>query len=508
MSATEPGTVSQAAAGAKASPLPLPPYRGGFLLARTDRALLRALRDGQRAFGHWGECPIGGYRLHFDPMFPVHHAAAGDVGIVCLGYLCDVGDPAPPARTVARLASAWALSRDAFLDRLIDSGGTYVVFAYRGNEVEVFLDATGTIGVCYAEADGEVVAASHPCLLAELFGFRRSALADFWLNHPAVDMGGRYFPGLKTIFDEVRLLTPNTALRLPTGAVARFYPRHELRERPLDEILATVIPALHRQIGWIAGQASLAVSVSGGLDTRVTLSAMRDEAAGCLFFTYRVGGNQVHKTDFEIATELCARLGLRHLPIVVPNVAPTPGPFVDVWRRTHDRTLGNISLVEAYCERLGGRYVHIRSNVLEVVRGYYTKNPANRDNVFDAYKLARLFRGRVAQEFTPYFEEFVEVTAFTPDALKGYHYTDLFYWEHRMGTWLAGVLRGARADHLTYILYNCRTVIEALIARPLEERVAAAAMFALIREMWPEVLSVPIFSGSQFREIPPANGVG
>jgi SAM-dependent methyltransferase len=82
--------------------------------------------------------------------------------------------------------------------------------------------------------------------------------------------------------------------------------------------------------------------------------------------------------------------------------------------------------------------------------------------------------------------------------MKGFHYTDLFYWEHRLGTWVSGTLRAARADHLTYILYNCRTLIETLIARPLEERNTADVPLALIREMWPELLSVPIFSGSKF----------
>jgi hypothetical protein len=86
--------------------------------------------------------------------------------------------------------------------------------------------------------------------------------------------------------------------------------------------------------------------------------------------------------------------------------------------------------------------------------------------------------------------------------MQGYHYTDLFYWEHRLGTWLSGLLRGARADHQTFSLYNCRTVLETLIARPLDERNAANVMFALIRELWPELLSVPIFSGAKYLSVP------
>jgi hypothetical protein len=483
------------------------PFRGGFLIARAQRDLLRALPDGERTFGPWCERRAGSYSVHFDPMFPCHQTTIGDAGVLCLGYICDVVAPETPERTVECLAEAWSVSQDVLADWLEQCGGSFVLVAYRGDGVEVFLDATGSIGVCYAEAEGEVVAASHPNLLAELFQFRQSALAGFWLNHPAADRGGSYFPGVRTAFDEVRLLTPNTALSLPSGAVIRFYPRAELCERPLDEVVAAVVPMLHRQVAWIADRAALAVSLSGGLDTRVTLSAMRSVIPQCLCFTYSGGGNQVLTTDMEVATRLAKGFGLRHLPITIDS-EPPPQWFLDVWQRTHGDSQRDTHLVYAYCSELCGRYIHVRSNVMEVARGFYTKNRVNRQPQFDAYKLSRLFRNATADEFTPYFQEFIDVTGFTPAALMGYHYTDLFYWEHRLGAWLSGLLRAARLDHFTFTLYNCRAVLETLIARPLDERIAADAMFALIREMWPELLTVPIFSGAKYLTIPPPRGSG
>ena len=475
------------------------PFRGGFLLGRASREMLTSLPDGEHAFGHWDERKVGKYQLHFDPMFPCHQAVVGNSGVVCLGYVCDTVDPDTPQRTVDRLARAWALSRNTLNDRLTDCGGTFVLFAHREGAVEVFLDATGTVGVCYSTVNGEVVAASHPNLLSELFGFRMSALADFWLNHPLINQGGRYFPGIRTAFDEVRILTPNTTLGLPSGTISRVFPTQEFSERPLEEIVSSLVPALHRQIEWMASQAPLAVSISGGLDSRVTLSAMRPVANECLFFTYNVWNTRVLRTDMEIATRLTETLGLNHLPIRVKRGSPPPASFLDAWHRTHGTSLRGEELVYAYCEHLAGRYVHVRSNILEVARGFYTKmTPLNQKYKFDAHKLARLFRTKAAVELESYFDEFIEVTGFRKGAMKGFHYTDMFYWEHRLGTWLSGLLRAARADHHTLILYNCRRIIETLIARPLEERNTANVMFALMHEMWPEVLSVPIFSGSKF----------
>jgi hypothetical protein len=166
------------------------PFRGGFLLARASFEMLTALPDGEQTFGHWAARHVGMYQLHFDPMFPCHEAGVGASGIVCLGYVCDVVDPDTTQRTVERLARAWALSCDAFNDRLTDCGGSFVLFAHRNGAVEVFLDATGTVGVCYAEVAGEVVASSHPHLLAAVFGFQTSDLAGYWLNHEVINMGG------------------------------------------------------------------------------------------------------------------------------------------------------------------------------------------------------------------------------------------------------------------------------------------------------------------------------
>jgi hypothetical protein len=494
----------QTGAGSLATVLP---FRGGFLLAPADRDRLLALPTGERTFGHWDARAVGGYRLHFDPMFPCHHAALGDAGIVCLGFVCDILTFNTPEQTAERLVRAWSLSRDALLIRLADCAGTYIVFAYRGTEVEVFLDATGTIGACYTEAASGFVVASHPNLLAELFAYRRSALAASWLHHPAVNQGGAYFPGLRTAFDEVRLLTPNTSLTLPSGPVSRFYPRRELHQRPIEEIVTAIVPLLRQQVQWMSDHSSLAVSLSGGLDTRVTLSAARSVAAQCLFFTYFGWNNQLLRTDLEIATSLAKTFGLRHLPIDIGSVL-RPQSFVEAWRRTFRNSRLGPEFVSACCTHFGGRYIHIRSNVLEIARGFYSRNPVNRKEDFDAYKLSRLFRNATAVEFTAYFEEFIETTGFTREAFFGYHYTDLFYWEHRMGAWLSGSLLGARFDHLTFILYNCRSILELLLARPLEDRNSAAVMFALIRDMWPELLSLPIFSGAKYLADLPSQPTG
>lgn len=159
-------------------------------------------------------------------------------------------------------------------------------------------------------------------------------------------------------------------------------------------------------------------------------------------------------------------------------------------------------LVYSYETQLAGEFVHVRSNLMEVMRGSYTNFLRYRENAFDATTLSRLFRFATADEFRPCFEEYIQVTDFRPELIQNYHYADLFHWEQRQGTWLAGHLRGMRTHHLTCMLYNCRRIIEAMLARPIDERNNATVMYALIRNMWPEILNAPISSGERFIDVP------
>ena len=86
--------------------------------------------------------------------------------------------------------------------------------------------------------------------------------------------------------------------------------------------------------------------------------------------------------------------------------------------------------------------------------------------------------------------------------IRDSHYSDLFYWEHRMGAWHAGMVRGLKLSHRTHTLYNCRAILTAMMARPLPDRARAQVVWALMDELWPEVLQAPIYSGSTYLDRP------
>ena len=275
--------------------------------------------------------------------------------------------------------------------------------------------------------------------------------------------------------------------------MVRFYPTRDLPQLSADEIAERIAPMLSGQLIKLASSYRLAISLSGGVDTRLTLAASRAVSSSATYFTYFTKQG-ILATDREVASELATSLALRHIEF------QSSTPLTDEERRLKSKyetmlRKGNNNF--AIAKHIKG-LLHIRSNTLEVGRVFYLKNPANYSNHFTSEKLSRLFRRDTKDEFQPYFRSFMDKTAFKSQNFFNLHYTDIFYWEHRLPVSYGALYRDGRAYFETYMIYNCRLILEMMLSTSLENRTSAAVVFALIEKMWPETLEAPIFSGSKF----------
>lgn len=142
--------------------------------------------------------------------------------------------------------------------------------------------------------------------------------------------------------------------------------------------------------------------------------------------------------------------------------------------------------------------VHVRSNIFEIARGFYLKNPVNLPDKFNPLKLSRLFRNSTEHLFENEFAEWSSEVSFERQHLLGFHYSDMFYWEHRMAMWLGPMLRADAFLYKTAIPLNCRGVLQNLLEVTMDDRKQASMFYHLMNLLWPEVLEVPIFSGRKW----------
>jgi hypothetical protein len=376
-----------------------------------------------------------------------------------------------------RLAQAWCDSTDALAEELDWMAGRYVVFGQSGEDGFLQTDASGLLSAFYS-ADDDVIA-SHQNLVSDYM--RNPELSVFgsveWLRSTRAFT----YPGLNTRWRGVRLLTANTELSLPTYNIRRVGPRQiepnsarQAAEKVL-ELLRVQHPFLYRE-----GLGPM-VSLTAGLDSRITLAGLRGIAAESAFFTYQVGyGNNTatSKRDADIARQLAARFDLDHQTFVIREPLPSSqlkGLIARNSPLTHNRALARL-----YRRVLPKDRLHVRSNVYEIGRAYYQQVSRPKAD-------ARLFtylltHGRSeSADVTAAFDEMIEATGLL--SVDGYDPLDLFYWE---------ILLESDIAHDTHVLVNSRAILQILLSVPIADRISARAYEHMIAIAWPELYDVPV----------------
>lgn len=467
----------------------------GWLLANTDQVNSSAIHE---EIASWKQYRLGDYVLFVEPLVAYHCAKRKAVSVHAIGVMIDVlnfdlaDDGICESLAVALESMGWS----AFYSRIKSVAGAYVIII-EYNGVHVMLDAAGTVPAAYGVAkDQTTVLASHPRIVASLTGSAISSVATEWAGHPALTRGGAYMPGLLTEFEGVEIITPNQRFEMESRRMIRFYPDGDLPELEPRDIAEKVVPLLSGQLVQLTKNKSLAFSLSGGLDTRVTLAASFPVAQESLYFTYFTQTG-ILANDLAVATRLRDKFSLNHISFSLNTRIPETLKVSMLHCEGMLRATGTNYQIASHI----GTKLHVRSNTAEVARGFYLKNPANIPNVFNSRKLSRLFRNATVDQFHPHFDSFVAKTNFYPDRLFNLHYSDIFYWEHRLPGNYGAIYRSGRPYFETYMIYNCRLILEWMLSTSIENRRNAKVMFEIMKIAWPEVLEVPIFSGSKYIDI-------
>jgi hypothetical protein len=300
-------------------------------------------------------------------------------------------------------------------------------------------------------------------------------------------------PGLLTEFEGVEIITPNQRFEMESRRMIRFYPDSDLPELEPRNIAEKIAPLLSGQLIQLTKNEDLAFSLSGGLDTRVTLAASCPVARKSLYFTYFTPTG-ILANDLTVANRLRDQFLLNHISFSYDTRIPEA---LKVTMLNCEGILKATGTNYQIASHIGAK-LHIRSNTAEVARGFYLKNSVNIPNRFTSRKLSSLFRNATVDLFLPHFDSFIDKTGFKQENFFNLHYSDLFYWEHRLAGNYGAIYRNGRAYFETYMIFNCRLIIELMLSTSIENRRKSAVMFEIIKYAWPETLEIPIFSGSKY----------
>lgn len=448
------------------------------------------------ALGHWQQARAGGYTVYAHPDVQLTSAtsATGSATAIAVGFMLD---PEFPARPNAEVLQAIA-DMDGSIERIsryLDAvSGRFVLIVATPDDVVLFHDPCGFRTVCYATHGGRVFAGSQPLILklampveeGERFSFyARSDYVRTQLEH--------WIPSGSTLFEGVSHLVPNHYLRLSTLEQTRYWPRRPLVEQPVDRVVAHAADLLRKSMLAANSRAPMALPLTAGWDSRTILSASKDIAGELYYFTLQYRDLHPGANDIRIPQRLLQSLGLQHR--VFDCNRPVPVWFQTLYEQNVSPVHMNDYGLMAYAmfEEYPAERVCIKGNCSEIARCYYYKHGSH-PSITNPDQIVALVKGwqtvPFAQEqVAAWYEQAHEVAAeANMDIL------DLFYWEHRMGSWQAFAQVEWDIVQDAFTPFNHRILLELLLSTPAELRCAPNyALYRMIVEaLWPEVLRQPV----------------
>lgn len=479
--------------------LPAPPadadldrlmYRYGFVVSKSPAEA--------PSLAGWKAVPVG------DVYLTVHPETRFVTAVADGRHLALVGQAFDPEKGIylegdvlAALLDAVASDEDfyAVLDRL---AGRFALIVQTDGRTEIYQDAMGSRSVFYSTA-GAPIAASHAEIVADLIGAR---FADFFVpfltsrNYQQRDV--KYLPGVATPYEHVVQLTPNTKLIMPHQTVERFWPRENIgMQTTNEEAVAALVAHLHGLRWYLAINGLRPVlGLTAGTDSRGVFAATKDSNPVIFTYVRSEAATMTGSPDARMASEIAGAYGLEAQVWPIHNrltLNQTDDALSEAFRRATAYYRGPGS---PWLGRLAATGEKVRDGLFirgfggEVMRGFYqsqdkriTKvNVQQLSNAYDVNAGSRITRG--------FFEDMMSRVSFTTDSLKGYDPNDIFYWEHRMGTWGSVSMSEADLAMPSMVAYNSRNLFKTFMALPEAVRASRSAFEVATLELAPALKDI------------------
>lgn len=434
---------------------------------------------------HWLRDRFGDFYYAHDERLHQNYKADGDFALLCLGVLNDVRNSGrSTSECCNELLNALKESDETFFNELSYTCGRYVLMWKKDGKLWMVTDATGMKPAYYYNQEEKIIS-SHVNLVRWNGKYADAA------SKIAMKFG---YPGIRTPITNVFLLTPNSKLDINTMSPVRFWPKAPIGSLKLNDAVDQVRSYVSGALKHYAVFYNPIVSVTAGLDSRLTLSLMKG-VNNCHYFTYyRADDVDTDAVDRAFATTFSNVSGQEVNIFELREFReknPIPSGFSEV--QSENTTYGHIKyLAWVYYEFFGSmqNVLHVRSNISEVGREFWK---SKRFPVVSGKDLARIYlykdkdyKANYIFDVIERFEEFDKITGLT-SCDQFVDVKSLFYWEFRMASWHSGVIAESDIAFDTVSVYNCRKTLEVMLSVNVKARRQSLILRNIIAKQWPEL---------------------
>jgi len=468
-------------------------YRRGYVL--TNLSIQN--RPGANVH-HWNQHDFSDLSLYTDPDVHFISYKSQSVEIACIGIVLDpyhkwINEISILEKCVDTLKE----SSDIFWDYIDTLGGRFIILLKKEDQLIAFQDAVGTRSLFYYDdpSNQDILISSHSELIADLQKLHIDEEANIFLQkNDFKNNKNRYYPGLFTPYKRVLSLTPNTYLDVHTNKITRFFPRNNRSREQHISSINDVAQLLKKQLQLLNKHYDLAISLTGGLDSRLTLAASKEIKDSIYYYTLIYGNNHSSSIeDARAAKKLAETFNLDHH--ILQYDQPSDPGFIDQFKKNTSGVSSEYraKIAEILYHRYPQNRLHIKSNIIDISKAHFKRRFAYLPKTCDPKIFSNLFYGDHNEPYVNRaMEYFIERTHLKNHTTYDYDLYDLFDWEHQRGKWQSLCLYEWDTVQDTVIIYNNRLILKYFISQSVTDRKRSTMHHRLVKMMWPELLDIEV----------------
>lgn len=457
-------------------------YRRQFLLTPVEF----------KKFATWQTEKAGNHFIYVHPDC-LFEKSSGIHSLYLVGYFLDPHNPQKSAKNILDSLSQ-EKNIDNFPKKLYGLVGRFVLIIKLENDFIFFNDTCGLKTLYYTKNENGIYAASQPLLLNEVLELKKKSTYNEYFNSAYVAKTiEHWLPSGFSLFENVYHLIPNHYLKASAYKQKRYYPSQKLKKKNYDELLTNFSDLLLQIILSAHKHLDLAFTLTAGWDSRVLLSCCKDISKEVFFYTLRYRNMDDKHMDIKVPLALSSSLNLNFEIIDCEEEATTD--FLEIYQQNtdlaHINDWGKIAygMLENYPQ---GKF-SVKGNCSEIGRCFYYPTGKHKKNV-TVEDLLYFEKGWNKLSFIR--EEIEKWFASAKEAESRFKYDlyDLFYWEHRMGSWQAQSQLEWDIAQEAFSPFNSRELLDLLLSVDSAKRIADNPVFYqdVINILWKETLSEPI----------------
>lgn len=448
------------------------------------------------SFYDWQYTRIGHYNLyvHPDVQLTTIESADKNISISLVGYIIDTQSPDKQDIDILRDIQNDAHSIQKLVIDVTYLSGKFVLFVKNACDTYIFHDPCGLRRVCYAFDGPHHFVGSQPYIFQHFMELKQSDVSSLYFSSAYVRKNiEHWLPSKLSLYENTCHLMPNHYLTLSTLQQERFWPTKKLPQNAVLKVVREASDLLVRQIAAAKNRQQLALSLTSGWDSRVLLAASKNISPEIYYYTLQYRDLNPRSPDIKIPQKILGALNIHHH--LIPCTKDAPLRFQSIYENNtplaHFKDLGEIAfnLYQGFPQdRLA-----VHGCCSEIARCVYYKSGTH-PPVTSAEQIGGLISGWrelpfIHHQIDQWFASAKDVAEET-----GIDILDLFYWEQRLGSWLAqGQLEWSIAQE-GFAPFGHRRIQEFLLSVPtnMRSRPDFTLYKLLAQYMWADVLSQPV----------------